>query len=155
MLMRCCASGFSSVKTFLAAPAFCTVFTAFSYYPTISDHLWFSSFFPVEFEERCGHCVLPSNSLSPNNTLADHTSTFPSKEEKNAVAAWSKTPVLTPKPYFRGPELVPEKSLQQHRGAIQSSEECYGLASIFIHLQQSICIPIALKGWVPCRAHAQ
>ena len=33
MFIRCCASGFRSVKTFLAAPAFCTVFTAFSYYP--------------------------------------------------------------------------------------------------------------------------
>ena len=30
MLIRCCASGFRSIKTFLAAPAFCTVFTAFS-----------------------------------------------------------------------------------------------------------------------------
>ena len=33
MFIRCCASGFRSVKSFLAAPAFCTVFTAFSYYP--------------------------------------------------------------------------------------------------------------------------
>ena len=32
-LIRCCASSFVSVKTFLAAPAFCTAFTAFSYYP--------------------------------------------------------------------------------------------------------------------------
>ena len=34
MFGRCCASGFRSVETFLAAPAFCTIFTAFSYYPT-------------------------------------------------------------------------------------------------------------------------
>ena len=33
MFIGCCASGARSVKTFLAAPAFCTVFTAFSYYP--------------------------------------------------------------------------------------------------------------------------
>ena len=34
MCIRCCASGFGSVKTFLAAPASCTVLKAFSYYPT-------------------------------------------------------------------------------------------------------------------------
>ena len=34
MLIRCCASGFRSLKTFLAAPAFCTVFTALAHYPT-------------------------------------------------------------------------------------------------------------------------
>ena len=36
----------------------------------LSGHLWFSSFFPVEFE--FGRCVLPSNSLSPNNTVSPH-----------------------------------------------------------------------------------
>ena len=34
MFIKCCASGFRSVKTFLAALAICTVFTTFSYYPT-------------------------------------------------------------------------------------------------------------------------
>ena len=34
VFIRCCASGFGSVATLFAAPAFCTVFTAFSYYPT-------------------------------------------------------------------------------------------------------------------------
>ena len=34
MFIRCCASSFKSVQPFLAAPAFCTVFTAFSDYPT-------------------------------------------------------------------------------------------------------------------------
>ena len=33
-LGRCCTSGFGSVKTFLAALAFCTVFTAFAHCPT-------------------------------------------------------------------------------------------------------------------------
>ena len=33
MFIRSCASRFGSVKSFLAAPVFCTVFTAFSYYP--------------------------------------------------------------------------------------------------------------------------
>ena len=37
MFIRCCASGFRSVKFVLAAPAFCTVFTAFSYHPTTCD----------------------------------------------------------------------------------------------------------------------
>ena len=48
MFLRCCASGFGSVKTFLAAPAFCTVFTAFSY----------SRFFPVEFATPAAVAVL-------------------------------------------------------------------------------------------------
>ena len=34
MFIRCCSSGFRSVKTLLAAPAFGTVFIVFSYYPT-------------------------------------------------------------------------------------------------------------------------
>ena len=33
-------------------------------------------------KQKCGRCVLPNNSLSPNNTLSDHTSTLPSNEEK-------------------------------------------------------------------------
>ena len=69
MLIRLCASGFRGVNIFLAAPVLCTVFAAFSYYPTTCGLA-----FPVEFEERCGCCVLPNISLSPNNTLSDHAS---------------------------------------------------------------------------------
>ena len=82
MLIRSLAPGFSSVKTFLAASAFCTVFTAFSYYPTTCD-LAVSSL--SSFKRKCGRCVLPNNSLSPDNTLSTRTSTLPSNEEKNAA----------------------------------------------------------------------
>ena len=132
MLVRCCASGFRSVKTFLATPAFCTVFAEFSYYKTTCGlSLAVSS--ASTLKKKCGCCVLPNTSFSPNNTLSEHASI---KRRKNAVAAWSKTPVLTSKPYFRGPELVPGKSLQQHHSAVHSSEESYGLASI---LHTKVC----------------
>ena len=89
----------------------------------------------------CGRCVLPNNSLSPNNTLSDHNSTRPSNQEKECG---SKAPALTPKPYFPGPEVVPENSLQQHHGAIQ-----YGLPSIF-HICMTQHAFLLLKGCVRC-----
>ena len=57
--------------------------------------------------------------------------------------------VLTPKSYFRGPELVPEKRLQQHQLAIQSGEESYGLASIFHTCNKQHAVLLILKGGSP------
>ena len=120
MFMRCCASGFRRVETLLTAPVFCTVFAAFSYYPTTCGVAVSST---SSLKNTCGRCMLPNNSLSPNNALSDHTSALPPNEEENAVAAWSKTPVLNTKTIVSGTGEGPRKGLQQHHSAIRACEE--------------------------------
>ena len=99
MFIRCCASGFRSVKTFLAAPAFCTVFTAFSYYPTTCG---LAVSFLSSLKYKCGGCVLPNNSVSLNDTPSPHFHTSTKRRKKNAS--------FNPNTILRGPELVPEKA---------------------------------------------
>ena len=111
-LKRCCGSGFRSVKTFLAPePAFCTVFTAFSYYATTCDSAVSS---PSGSKKKCGRCGLPKNSLSPPNMNFSPTLPhFHQTKKRMRSRRGPKTPDLTPKSYFRGPELVPEKAFSK------------------------------------------
>ena len=72
------------------------------------------------------------------------------KPKQHTFRPWSKMPDVPPKPYFRGPELVPKTSPQQHENAIHSSEEPFRPGQHFPHLQQATCIPVVLKKWAPC-----
>ena len=140
MFMRCCASGFGSVETFLAAPAFCTGFAAFSYYPTT---LWFSSFFPVEFEETVRSLRAPKQQFKPQqHTFRPHFHPSIKRRKKCGRGVFQNTS-SNPKTILSGTGAGPRKKTSA------TSEESYGLAIIFHTCNKHKAFLLFLKGGSP------
>ena len=93
--------------------------------------------------------MLPNNSLSPNDTVSPHFHTLHQTKKKCGHGVIQNASFNPKTIYFRGPELVPEKSLQQHHRAIHSSEESYGLASVFYTCNKHHAFLLFLKGGSP------
>ena len=94
--------------------------------------------------------MLPNISLSPNNTLSDHASIKRRNECGHGVvqnACFDQKTILSGS--FGDRSWSPKKSLQQHHSAIHSSEESYGLASIFLTCNKKHAFLLLLKGGSP------
>ena len=79
MFIRCCASGFRSVKNLLGST--CVLHGIHSVF-VLSGHLWFSSFFPVEFEVNVRSLRAPKQQFKPQQHSFSTFPHFASNEEK-------------------------------------------------------------------------
>ena len=118
----------------------------------LSDHLRFSFFFPVEFEEKVRSLRAPQQRFKPQqHTLRPHfhTSMKPRKEWGRGVV---QNASFNPQNRTFGDQTWSPKKASSNTTCNPFRRGILRLGQLLLHLQQATCIPIAVEGWVPCGA---